>query len=37
MKGFVPDIEDLAVKNVVHHIRQDAEADNEHFDGNTTE
>ena len=74
MKGFVKDIESIAVKNeefrlvlytatncqlvvmalkpqeeigaevhtldrngVVHHTRKDAEADNEHFDGKTTE
>jgi hypothetical protein len=45
MKGFVQDIEDLAVfyappnhrDGVVHHTRVDAEADNEHFDGRTTE
>lgn len=48
MKGFVKDIESIAVKNeafrrvlyrdgVVHDTRAEAEADNEHFDGKTTE
>ncbi len=56
MKGFVQDIEGLAVNNeefrrvlytlyappnhrdgVAHHTRADAQADNEHFDGKTTE
>ena len=41
MKGFVPDIEDLSVKNDafrrVHTTRDEAEADHEHHDGKTTE
>ena len=40
MKGFVQDIEDLVVKNDEfrrHHTRDDAAADNEQFDGKTTE
>ena len=46
MKGYVQDIEGIAVKNeefrrvhrdgVVHQTRDEAEADNEHFDGKTT-
>lgn len=56
MKGFVQDIEGMAIKNenfrrvlytlysppnhrdgVVHATRADAQADNEHFSGKTTE
>ena len=44
MKGFVEDIESAALyappnhrDGVVHHTRDDAERDNEHFDGKTTE